>query len=419
MSNLNVLISGCGIGGSVFASWLLRAYPDANITIVERDSELRLTGASVDIRSSAVDIIRWMGAEQEIRNQSTHEEGMRLVEADGKEIATLNATGRSDMQSITSEYEIFRGELAKIFIDPIRARVNLIFGESVDHFEQHPAGVEVSFAKSKETRTYDLLVAADGLGSSIRGMMLGTKSQEQIYDEHVRIAYFTIKRDLLQGSRLATGVATTGGRAVYLRPDPHPAGRTRALLMTVTASGDVDRRKTLDTAIREGNESYMELMDKMYHDVGWLTPEVLRGMHESDDLYCSLIGQVRSPVVQDGRVVLLGDAAYATPGMGTSLAIMGGYVLAGELLNHSGDVKTASKRYEELMLPFVKSSQGSGGGMQLFHPQTAWGVAIKNTVVRLVTWMRLDKLAMMVASLVGFTEKKLSMPDYPWPAESI
>jgi 2-polyprenyl-6-methoxyphenol hydroxylase-like FAD-dependent oxidoreductase len=72
MSNLNILISGSGIAGSVYAFWLLRAYPNANITIVERDPSLRLTGASVDIRSSAVDIIKWMGAEQEIRTQTTN-----------------------------------------------------------------------------------------------------------------------------------------------------------------------------------------------------------------------------------------------------------------------------------------------------------------------------------------------------------
>jgi len=119
MSKLNVLISGSGIAGSVFAFWLLRADPNANITIVERDPALRLTGASVDIRSSAVDIIKWMGVEQEIRNQSTNEEGMQVVDANGKAVATLRATGNSDVQSMTSEFEIFRGALAKIFIDRI------------------------------------------------------------------------------------------------------------------------------------------------------------------------------------------------------------------------------------------------------------------------------------------------------------
>ena len=82
MSNLNILISGSGIAGSVFAFWLLRAYPNADITIVERDPSLRLTGASVDVRSSAVDIIKWMGAEDDIRNRTTNEEGIQFVDAE-------------------------------------------------------------------------------------------------------------------------------------------------------------------------------------------------------------------------------------------------------------------------------------------------------------------------------------------------
>ena len=270
---------------------------------------------------------------------------------------------------------------------------------------------------SKETKTYDLLVAADGLGSKIRGMMLNSKSQDQFYDAGVHIAYFTVKSDLLQGSRLAKGINATGGRAIFLRPDPDPAGRTRANLMKVTSSGDVETKEKLDKALREGNESYMKIMEEIYHDAGWLAPEVLQGMRESDDFYCSQFGQIRSPKIHNGRVVLLGDAGYATPGIGTSLAIIGGYFLAGELLTHPGDIKTALKRYEEIMLPFAKESQGGSYAMQLFHPQTQWGIGIRNSIFAFVTWMRLDRLAILVSSVLGSTEKKFPLPDYQWPAE--
>lgn len=417
MSNLKVLISGAGIAGSVFASWLLRAYPKINITMVERAPAPRLTGASVDIRSSAVDIIKWMDAEQEIRKQSTNEQGVSFVRSDGSPVATFGATGRSDIQSITSEYEIFRGGLTKIFMDPILPHTKLIFDDYVDHYEQRDDGVVVTFAKSKEVKTYDLLVAADGLSSRIRGMMLNTKPMEQIYDEGVHAAYFTIKGDLLKGSRLAKWYNAPNGLAIFIRPDPNPAGRTRGNLINITLSKDVEKKERLNKALREGNESYMKLLEELFRDAGWLTPEVLQGMRESDDFYCSLFGQVRSPTIQDGRVVLLGDAGYATPGFGTSLAIMGGYVLAGELLNSAGDVKTASKRYEELMLPFVKSSQGNDFAMQLLNPQTWWGIRIRNAVMGFVVWTRLDKLVMYVTMALGFTEKKLVMPDYPWPAK--
>lgn len=104
--NLNVLVSGSGIAGSVFAYWILRAYPKANVTIVgelfcfelieisdlfsleedilmirsaERDPALRPGGASVDIRNAAVDIIKKMGTEQIIRDNCTQEAGMSYV----------------------------------------------------------------------------------------------------------------------------------------------------------------------------------------------------------------------------------------------------------------------------------------------------------------------------------------------------
>ena len=417
MSNYNILISGAGIAGNVFAFWLLRAYPNANITIVERDPSLRLTGASVDIRSSAVDIIKFMGLEQEIRNQTTKEEGIHFLDSIGRPAAILRATGRSDIQSITSEYEIFRGALAKIFIGPIIKRVKFIFSEFVDHFEQRDDGVVVTFAKSKEVKTYDLLVAADGFGSRIRGMMLNSKPQEQIHDEGVHVAYFTIKSDLLQGSRFSKWYNATGGRVVFLRPDPDPAGRTRGGLLNVTTSGTIGTKERLNKALREGNESYMKLMEEMFHDAGWLAPEVLRSMRESDDFYCSLFGQVRSPKIHDGRVVLLGDAGYATPGIGTSLAIIGGYVLAGELLSHPGDLKTALKRYADILVPFVKQQQGNDNAMQILNPQTLWGIRIRNAILGFVTWTKLDRLVMNVCSALGFTEKKVPMPDYPWPDE--
>lgn len=417
MSSPKILISGSGIAGSVFAFWLLRADPNANITIVERDPSLRLTGASVDIRSSAVDIIKWMGAEQEIRAQSTKEEGVQFVDAHGKAAATMRATGRSDVQSITSEFEIYRGALAKIFIDPIKTRVKFVFDESVGSFEQRDDGVVVTFARSKEVETFDFLVAADGFGSRIRGLMLDSKPQEQVHDVGVHIAYFTIKSDMLQGSRLAKWYNATDGRVVFLRPDNHSSGRTRGNLMNVTTSGEVETKERLNRAFREGNESYMALMEEMFRDAGWVAPEVLQGMRESDDFYCSLFGQIRAPKLQSGRVVLLGDAGYATPGFGTSLAIIGGYVLAGELMNHPGDVKTALQRYEGLMAPFVKESQGGDQMMQYFNPRTQMGIRIRNALLGFVTGMRLDRLVVAGAAMLGFGETKLSMPDYQWPAE--
>ncbi|KAM3070284.1 hypothetical protein ACMFMG_010120 [Clarireedia jacksonii] len=422
MSPPKILISGSGIAGSVFAFWLLRAFPSARITIAERARSLQLTGASVDIRSSAVDIIKYMNVEREIRNRSTKEQGIQWVRADGSPVGAIEATGRTDIQSFTSEYEIFRGELAGIFIAPVRDRVKLLFDETVSRFESNDDGVRVTFARSGNVEKYDLLVAADGLGSRIRGAMLNRPPREQIHNEGVHAAYFTINRDLLQGSRLAKGYIARGGRVIYLRPDPDPAGRTRALLLAVSRKSDLEKQQRLDAALHDGNERYMQVMEEMFHDAGWLAPEVLRGMRESEDFYCSLFAQVRTPALQDGqRAVLLGDAGYATPGLGTSLAIMGGYVLAGEMLRCGGDARMAMRRYEELMRPFVEDAQGGVVGKyvtQLLNPQTEWGISVLHAVLRVVTGLRLHSLVVRVTAALGVKDKKLRMPDYPWPKES-
>ncbi|KAK5109394.1 hypothetical protein LTR62_007060 [Meristemomyces frigidus] len=419
--SLNVLISGSGIAGSVFAFWLLRAYPLAQITIVERAPSLRLTGASVDIRSSAVDIIKWMGAEAEIRKNSTNEKGMQWVNAKGKPFATLGATGRTDVQSMTSEFEIFRGALGRIFIEPVLDKVDLQFNETVDHYEESAEGVKVTFTNSKQTKTYDMLVAADGYGSRIRGAMLGTHTQEQVHDEGVHVAYFTIKKDLLNGSQFCQWHNEPGGRVTGLRPDPNPEGQCRAMLINVTTKSQKTEKARLNQALAEGNESYMRLMEEMFEDAGWLAPQILKGMRESDDFYCSLFAQTRCPKLQDGqRVVLLGDAGYATPGMGTSLAIMGGYNLAGELLRHNCDIPKVTQAYEELMLPFVKSQQGGAVGeivMQLLNPQTSRGIWVRDTFMAVLTGLKIDKIAMHVGGWFGFMESKLSLPDYAWPVE--
>lgn len=160
-------------------------------------------------------------------------------------------------------------------------------------------------------------------------------------------------------------------------------------------------------------------MEQLFNDAGWIAKDVIEGMRGSDDFYCSIFAQTRSPRLSDGRVVLLGDAGYATPGIGTSLAITGGYMLAGEILRHECDIRSALEAYEGLMQPFVQTQQRSTNMMRYLNPQTEWGIVARNTFMRVATFLMLDYLATVSASWLGFTEKKLVMPQYEWPAASV
>lgn len=139
---LNILISGGGIAGLVLAFWLIKlnntGHQRIHLTVIERAPEIRLTGASVDIRGSAVDIIRSMGLEDQIRDNVTHEAGIEFVDSNGKSFAKFGATGSTEVQSFTSEFEVFRGMLNKIFYNSIKGceGIDFVFGDYVKYIKR-------------------------------------------------------------------------------------------------------------------------------------------------------------------------------------------------------------------------------------------------------------------------------------------
>jgi 2-polyprenyl-6-methoxyphenol hydroxylase-like FAD-dependent oxidoreductase len=425
---LKVLISGAGIAGCVLAFWLLKlkdAGLDIHITIVERAPELRLGGASIDIRGSAVDIVKRMGLEATVRSMVTNEKGIEFVDDDGRVIATFGASGETEVQSFTSEFEIFRGDLTKIFYDAVKEReeVEFVWGDRVKDIKHNDTDskVEVGFMH-RASQTFDLVVAADGVGSDIRDLMLLDKtgrasSAEECYKPlNMFVSYFTVPQDLLQGSQFAKWHNATGGRVTFLRPDP--SGATRGNLIHVTDGSPEIMEKHRD-ALKQGYTAYKKLTHEIFQDAGWMTPEVLEAMESSNDCYSSEVAQIRTDMLWHKNVVLVGDAGYcATPltGYGTSLAIIGAYVLAGEILTQRGNVASALQGYQDLMLPFVKKVQYvPANGPQYLNPQTQWGIRVMRSIMSFVSWSRVDKLVVKLASVAALSENKFPMPDYNWP----
>jgi 2-polyprenyl-6-methoxyphenol hydroxylase-like FAD-dependent oxidoreductase len=159
-----------------------------------------------------------------------------------------------------------------------------------------------------------------------------------------------------------------GGRSVSLRPDQH--GTTRAMLSVQQPPGgeqdwDTDRQK--------------QWLRDRFADAGWQAPRVIAGMESTDDFYFDVLRQVRMPRWRKGRIVLTGDAAWcATPlaGIGTTLAITGAYVLAGEL-GRIDDVGAAMDAYERAMRPMVEQGQGVPKiGPRLMNPHSRLGIQL-------------------------------------------
>ncbi len=110
-----------------------------------------------------------------------------------------------------------------------------------------------------------------------------------------------------------------------------------------------DRR---DTAAQKA------LVAKTFAQDGWLVPELLTALAAADDLYFDEIACTELPRYSAGRIALLGDAAYGGTigGQGTGLAVVGAYVLAGELAT-ADDHAVAFRRYEERLRPYATKCQ--------------------------------------------------------------
>lgn len=170
-----------------------------------------------------------------------------------------------------------------------------------------------------------------------------------------------------------------GRRAVHLRPDNF--GTTRALLSIIT---DVRGLEGLDRTAQ------VAVLRRTFADVGWEAPRILDALDDAP-FYFETLGQARVPRWSSGRIALLGDAAWAASPIGggsASLALVGAYVLAGELAGYDAearDPRPAFTRYEHLLRPAATRSQDRRLPPELFNPRTATGIRALHTGMRLMT----------------------------------
>ena len=94
-----------------------------------------------------------------------------------------------------------------------------------------------------------------------------------------------------------------------------------------------------------------------------MTARILAHLDDTRDFYLDQVAQVVMDRWSTGRVGLIGDAAYsASPmsGAGTGLALVGAYMLAGELAASGWDPKAGFAGYEERMRSYVDANQDIG-----------------------------------------------------------
>lgn len=361
-----ILITGASVAGNTSAWWLVHYGFD--VTVVERTPEFRDGGQNIDIRGVGREVLRRMGLEQTALDRGTGEEGTVWIDENGEEVAKF-VTDELGSDGPTAELEILRGDLARLLYEPVRERATFRFGDSIDRIEDGAHDVSVTFA-SGQTEQYDAVVIAEGVGSSTRELVFRDENDPRWMD--LTTAYFTIPRQV-DDDRMWRWYHATDGRSISLRPDTH--GTTRAML-TLQQPPNGEHEWSA-----ERQKVYLR---ERFADAGWEAHRVLAAMEETKDFYFDVLRQVRMKRWSKGRVVLLGDAAWcATPlaGIGATLAVTGGYVLASELMR-SSDIGQSFSAYEEAMRPMIEKGQGVPKiAPRLMNPHTRLGINLLHNVL--------------------------------------
>ncbi|KAK6356163.1 hypothetical protein TWF718_000535 [Orbilia javanica] len=352
---MRVLISGAGIAGPSLAWFLARA--GILVTTVEKAQCLLPHGQSVDLQGSARKVIKKMGLLDEVLRFHTTEKGTQLIDPKGRPFAPFPVQ-KGFSKSPTSEFEILRGDLAAVFYNATKdhPNVNYHFDTTVKEVisnDNDSVKVELS---NGETQTYDLLVLADGQWSRLRKMCFPPEAVK-VVDKDMFAAYWTIPR-IPSDNNLWNIYAALGRRVVSLRPDPH--GTIRVTITRVPLN-EAHRQEWME-AVRGDRKTQEKLLRKEFADAGWQSQRLLDSIPTAPDFYFQAMQQIKMTKWSTGRIICLGDTAYApTPltGMGSSLAINGAYVLAGELskLKDGEHPSKAFDRYEALYRPFVEQKQ--------------------------------------------------------------
>lgn len=346
--SLRVLVAGGGVAGQALAFWLTRG--GHRVTVAERFPVLRAAGAQVDLRGKGIEAVERMGLLDSVRGKLVDEAGVAFVDGRGKTRATImaNTSGRG-RQTLTSEYEIMRGDLVRILNDVTKDDTEYLYGKSVEGFEQDEHGVVAHFFDGS-CGEFDLLVGADGQGSRIRRAIL-PEGFDPYWRVGIHMAYWFVPR-IASDSNIRDTYMAPKGRQIMRRSHNPTETQVYFVMREESEEASAIHRKPV--------ERQREFWASRFRDAGWQTERFIDGMQTGPFFYSQEIAQVRTDTWSKGRVVLAGDAAHcASPysGMGISGGLVGAYVLAGEINRHPDNLPTALANYDSVLRPFVDEIQ--------------------------------------------------------------
>src|SRR5262245_52023059 len=318
-----ILISGASIAGPALAYWLNRY--GGVVTIVERSPSLRLGGYGVDIRGAATEVAERMGILAEVKAADTQMRGVDFIDTQGKVAVQLHEAAVGNRQGI--DIEVMRGDLSQILYRHTKDAITYLWDDSITAMNEKEDGIAVHFA-NRTSATFDLVIGADGQHSNVRALSFGEERQFT-HDLGFYAAIFTLENYLHINHRQLS--YSLPGKTIGMYSSRNsPEAKALFLFQSPPLRYDphnIAAQKNI-------------LIDAWKNEQGWQLPRLMKEVERAQDFYFDSVSQIRMLTWSRGRIALVGDAAYApslASGQGTSLALVGAYVLAGELSATRGD----------------------------------------------------------------------------------
>ncbi|WP_327582355.1 FAD-dependent monooxygenase [Nonomuraea sp. NBC_00507] len=338
------VIVGAGIAGLAAALRLYRIGWEP--VVIERAPARRSGGYAVAFFGRGYDAAERMGVLPALRDRHFGAVDMIYKKADGRHRFTVPHRA---VQALLGDrgLTLMRGDVEEALYEAVEGKVAIRFGTTLTAVKQNQDSVCVELDDGTVLDA-DLLVGADGLHSTVRKLVFGPEEGFRRDLGHVVAA---MRLDHLpDGARERAFTTVTRVGHIFMIANLGP-GRTAAFF----TYGVVDPAAELAKGPRRA-------LTEAYRDVTWAAPDLIRGM-SADSVYFDSVSQIVADRWSDGRVVLLGDAAWCVTlfaGYGSSLAVGGAELLGTALLRHPDDVPAALREWEAELRPEAEERQAMG-----------------------------------------------------------
>lgn len=378
MDTTRVLVSGASIAGCTLAYWL--HHHGFDVTVVEKAAQVRTGGQAVDLKGPVHRaVLARTGILDDVRAAAVPSPDGVLVDARGRRV------GRIPGEFAGGEINVPRGDLARLLHERTTGAVRHLFGDTVTSLAEDHDGVRATFAQHPP-ETFDLVVGADGMHSRVRSLVFGPE------EDHVQhLGYYYVLARLESGGEDA--MYNEPGRMAATGAGDDPAFFVFASELLPPVGDDVALQKQQAVAALSGG--------------GWRMPELVARIPDATEFWMDSISRASVEHWSRGRVALVGDAAWgnALGGFGTGLALVGAYVLAGELALARGDHDAAFSAYEERMRGYAAIAEKVNAG-RLMAPRTRTGIVARNLLFTTLAAVR------PLMRLVDRPARTMDLPDY-------